>query len=149
MMLRIIFVLLLVFTVSYWFGYRVGSSAYDSRPVCFVIFGDALEKGLPGIATTYWGYADRPSCNVESLQFFGTKYNGTDVYFLMEKNTIRKEANGRKVTIVLNVGRYSKKHNQHYMLYLMRTGKRIVIEDDHSEQENKNIEKTNNERPGE
>ena len=127
-MLRIIFGVVLIFTIAYWIGYHVGCSTYDLRPVCFIVFGNALETGSRGFATTYWGYEDRPNCDLESLQFFGARYNGTEVYFLIERNTILKEAEGQKITAVLNMGRYSKKRNARYMAFLVRTGKRIILD---------------------
>lgn len=145
-MIRIFLLILFCVTVAYWIGYRVGKSLHDYRPVCFITFGDKAPDSNRQIAEIYWGYPDRPSCNIDSLQFFKSTYNGTDVYFLIERSSIIAQANGQKVYATLNVGRYSNHKNPYYLALLFRHGKRFLLEDSVTDHEDLDVPK--NEEPG-
>ncbi|MBQ3408190.1 MAG: hypothetical protein IJH12_03175 [Clostridia bacterium] len=128
-MIRLIFVILLIFTISYWFGYHIGQSENDIRPLCFIFFDDASSNKHQSTANVYWGYEGRPVSNHAGMEFLSASINNTDAYFLIEKNFLFQEANGRRIIAIITQGRFSKRNNSNYMSRLCQRGKAILIED--------------------
>jgi len=127
MLIRIIFVLLLVMTISYWTGYLIGRSINDLRPICFITFGDGSSLKTDGTASVYWGYEGHPAANCNGLQFLAASIDKTDVYFLVDRTNLLKEANGRKVIAVMTKGRFSMRENSTYLSMLFRSGKKFEL----------------------
>lgn len=131
-MIRILIIIMLIHTFSYWIGYLIGLSENNKRPICFISFGEKNDSDVE----YYWGYwrqEERPISSNSDLEFLSFSLKGNDVYFLIEKNALFKEANGRRITATFNIGEYTKKENPSYIRYLYRKGVRFKLESDNSD----------------
>ena len=145
-MFRTFLILIISISVAYWIGYHVGTSTNNYRPVCFLTYGKHDQKDKQAVSEMYWGYYDRPYSNRNDFVYFSTTLNGKSVYFLVERCTLIKDANGQQVVATINVGNYKKRANLYYLAHLFRSGTHILLIADDTKYES--IEKPKNEEPG-
>ncbi len=126
-MLRIVLLILIAVTVTFWWGYYNGKAVGDTRPICFVTYIE-LNKESKQVSEIFLGYFERPKCNDSNIEFYAVEINGRPVYFFLEKNALFEEADGKQVVLTINIGRYSRNGNTKYLAYLFNSGTRILLE---------------------
>ena len=97
----------------------------NRKPICFIRFGDEVNYEETNIEY-YWGYEGTPISN-KNFEFLSVEIMGKDVYFLVEKNALFEDANGKTINVIFNIGDYSKKDNPSYIRKLYLKGVRITI----------------------
>lgn len=125
-MIRILFIIFVFITVSYWAGYFIGyRTSDDIRPVFFISFEKDPEDSKP---IFFWGYTKIPNTNDDDSYIKITDKNGTNCYFMISLEKLHEQAEGKKVFCCLNHGKYSKSDNQKYMLQMYDSGQRYYID---------------------
>ena len=123
-MLKWFISLFAVFTISYWIGYFTHKISSDKRPVCFISFG--IE--VPDRLECFFGFYERPYCNVGNLLMEIPDNNGTIMYFLLSRDELIRRANGKQIYIVTNSAFHSMRNSELYMLGKFKGGNLSVFD---------------------
>ena len=121
--------LFVVFSLSYWFGYLSHKLETDKRPVCFVYYGQCNLQEVE----CYFGYFDKPYCNVSDAMLTVTGIDGTVMHFLLSRKELLENSNGQSVNLVVSTANCTKVHNERYMRKAFERGMHFVVIDKHEE----------------
>ena len=128
-MLRILLILVII-SISYWFGYYTRKKENSFRPVCFVYY-DKVPHSQDAYDEIYWGFWELPDTNMKysiyKISF--SKKTLTECFFVVDLKKIVEKANGKTVVLIVNSGYQNKRNNKEYMRKLFYSGSKLFIKE--------------------